>query len=232
MINVVCVHVGDYCGRGTEYVQRFFDGIEKHLGQNYRPWCITDYEKPLPSYVLPIFADPGIKSWWAKIALFRPDNGLPKGERVLYFDLDTVITGDLSDIANYRGKFAMLRDFYFKGNLNSGLMAWEAGTLDHLWRVWDRCGRPQFHPGGDQAWIEEIQETADLWQDFIPNQIFSWKTECQDGVPENARVVCFHGKPRPHETELWSNADDTTGRVRTLSGNLPEEVSEGEQARC
>jgi hypothetical protein len=229
MINVVCAHVGNYCDRGTEYVQRLFDGIDKHL-YTYRPWCITDNPAMIPDGIRTIEADPCVQGWWNKISLFRPGI-LPKGERVLYFDLDTIIKGDLSDIANYRGKFAMLRDFYFKGNLNSGLMAWEAGTMDHLWRVWDRCGRPQYHPGGDQAWIEEIQETADLWQDLIPNQIFSWKTECRDGVPSNARVICFHGQPRPHETELWSSTDDTTGRVRALSGNLPEEVFEGKQAR-
>jgi hypothetical protein len=230
LINVVCVHVGNYCGRGIEYVERLFDGVDKHL-LTFRPWCITDNRVMITPGIRTIEADEGAIGWWNKIALFRP-GVFPRGERCLYIDLDTIITGDLTDIADYRGKFAMLRDFYFKGNANSGLMSWEAGTLDHIWRVWDRCGRPQFHSLGDQGWIEQIEPGADLWQDMLPGQIASYKVDCQNGVPADTRVVCYHGKPRPHETELWSSTDDTAGRVRTLSDNLPEEVSEGEQARC
>lgn len=203
MINIVCVHVGDYCGRGAEYVERLFTGIWQNLKPEIEcnSWCITDNPKmvaDINAFIVPIKPDPAVEGWWNKIALFRPGI-FPKGERVLYFDLDTVIKGGLSDIAAYTGKFAMLRDFYFKGNMNSGLMAWEAGTMDHIWRVWDRCGRPQTDPGGDQAWIEAIQPTADLWQDIIPNQIVSYKVDCQNGIPDNTRVVCFHGQPRPHE---------------------------------
>ncbi len=201
-LNVVCVHTGDYCGRGAEYVRRLLDGVAKHLKVPYTPWCLTDDAGmiPIEAETLPVPVD--VKGWWGKIELFRP-NFLPQGERCLYFDLDTIITGDLTDIAAYTGKFAALRDFYFKGNLNSAMMAWEAGTLDHIWRVWDRCGRPQFITGGDQAWIEQIQPEYDQWQELIPNQIFSYKIDCQNGVPDNARVVCYHGQPRPHETEMW-----------------------------
>ncbi len=201
-LNIVAVHVGDYCGRGEEYVYRLFNSIAKNLPLPHKLWCITDDASKIPEWVEPIEADPGVTGWWNKIALFRPDV-LPKGQRGLYLDLDTIITGDLVDVASYTGKFAMLRDFYFKGNANSGVMAWEAGTLDHIWRVWDRCGRPQTDPGGDQSWIESIQPEADLWQDNLPGQIISYKVDCQQGVPDNARVVCFHGEPRPHTTDLW-----------------------------
>jgi hypothetical protein len=198
-LNIVAVHVGDYCGRGREYLEKLFDGIDEHLPRStYKTWCITDDPKKIPGYLIPIAADVGVRGWWNKCALFRPGI-FPNGERVLYFDLDTIITGDLSDIAAYTGKFAALRDFNFKGNMNSGLMAWEAGTLDHIWRVWQRCGRPQFDPGGDQAWIEDMQPTADYWQEILPGQVVSYKVDCQQGVPDKARVVCFHGKPRPHE---------------------------------
>lgn len=204
MINVVCVQVGDYCGRGAEYVIKLITGISTHLNLPHRLWVITDYPQMFPhtetaiNSVTPIEPDVGVKGWWNKCALFRPGI-FPNGERVLYFDLDTIITGDLSDIAAYTGKFAALRDFNFKGNMNSGLMAWEAGTLDHIWRVWQRCGRPQFDPGGDQAWIEDMQPTADYWQEIMPGQVVSYKVDCQQGVPDKARVCCFHGHPRPHE---------------------------------
>ncbi len=200
-LNVVCVHVGNYCDRGPAYVQRLINGVTKNLS-DFKPWCVTDNPDLIPLGIETIEADVGAKGWWAKCSLFRP-GVLPQGERCLYFDLDTIITGDLTDIASYTGKFAALRDFYFKGNLNSAMMAWEAGTLDHIWRIWDRCGRPQFITGGDQAWIEQIQPEYDQWQELIPNQVFSYKLDCQNGVPDNARVICYHGQPRPHETVMW-----------------------------
>lgn len=212
MLNVVCVHVGDYCGRGAEYVANLFNGIAKHLPVPYKSWCVTDNPSGLLVDITAIEADPAVSGWWNKIALFRPGI-FPEGEQVLYFDLDTVITGDLTDIAEHRGKFAMLRDFYFKGNLNSGLMSWQAGSLDHIWRVWDRCGRPEFIAGGDQSWIEAVQPVADLWQEMLPGQIASYKVDCQNGIPDNTRVVCFHGQPRPHEVN-WLEGGHDDGNKR------------------
>ncbi len=212
MLNVVAVHVGDYCGRGREYVENLFDGISQNLPQPYKAWCITDDPSFLPPGVTPIEADAGAHGWWSKIALFRP-GALPQGEQCLYFDLDTIIVGGISDIAEYRGKFAALSDYYFKGNMNSGLMSWQAGALDHVWRVWDRCGRPQFDPGGDQSWIEAVQPTYDPWQEMLPGQIVSYKVDCQRGVPDKARVVCFHGRPRPHEVAFSTRKELADGNV-------------------
>lgn len=199
MINIACVHVGDYCGRGTEYVWRLLDGVAKHLPGEFKAWCVTDNPNAFEGGRLEaIEADPGAQGWWAKLSLFRP-GVFPMGEQVLYLDLDTVITGDLSDIAGYRGKFAMLQDFYFPGHVGSGLMSWQAGSLDHIWRVWDRCARPEFMAGGDQSWIETVQPYADFWQEILPGQVVSYKVDCADGIPTDARAVCFHGEPRPHQ---------------------------------
>jgi len=41
-------------------------------------------------------------------------------------------------------------------------------------------------------------------QDIVPGQLVSFKAQCSDGVPDDARVVFFHGLPRPHETALWN----------------------------
>ncbi len=201
MLNVVCVHVGNYCGKGKLYIRRLFDGMDRHLRGPAKYWCITDNASMVPTGIAPLEADKNVSGWWNKISLFRPGI-LPQGERVLYFDLDTIITGDLDDIAEYRGKSAILKDFYHPQHMNSSVMAWEAGALDHIWLAWDRSGRPQFDPRGDQRFIEAMQPKADSWQDMLPGQIVSYKVDCQQGVPKDARVVCFHGRPRPHEIDF------------------------------
>lgn len=202
MLNVVAVQVGNYCGRGAEYAQRLFDGFARHLPQTeYKFFCLTDDPKTLPPRVEPIEPDPGLNGWWNKLSLFKP-GVLPKG-RVLFSDLDAMPIGDLTAIASYQGPFAAIRDFYNHVHLQSALMAWEAGTMGHIWEGWNNEGRPQTDPGGDQVVIERWQGKADYWQDILPGQVMGFK-DCRrlGGIPSCARMICFHGRPRPHEIKF------------------------------
>jgi hypothetical protein len=203
MLNVVTVQVGNYCGRGSDYLTRLFSGFDSHLPKGkYKYHCITDDPGKLPCGVAPIEAPQDVSGWWNKIALFKPGS-FPKGERVLFSDLDAMIIGSLEQIVAYQGTFAAIRDFYNLRSLQSCLMAWEAGTCDHIWQAWEQSGRPQFDPKGDQAFIEAMRGKADYWQDMLPGQIVSFK-DCQKlgGVLPTARIVCFHGRPRPHEVNF------------------------------
>ena len=202
MLNIVTVQVGNYCDRGEEYVRRLYEGFDKHLGDTeFKFWCLTDDPLSLPLCVEPIEAEPGIRGWWNKISLFKPGL-LPRG-RILFSDLDAIATGDLTEIANYKGKFAAIRDFYNMIHIQSCLMAWEAGTMDHIWQAWDAAGKPQFDPRGDQAFIEVMQGNCDYWQDMLPGHVVSYKQMRRlGGVPQHVRLVCFHGRPRPHEVNF------------------------------
>ena len=53
-------------------------------------------------------------------------------------------------------------------------------------------------PKGDMAVFEQFyRNTADRWQDVVPGQVVSYKVHCAKGVPPGARIICFHGQPRP-----------------------------------
>lgn len=171
----------------TEYVERLKDGVETHLpGADW--CCLSD----VPEVATEALTD-DLPGWWSKLELFRP--GLFSG-RVLYFDLDTVITGDLSEIASYSGPFAALEDFYTPSSIGSGVMAWEAGHADHLYTKW----RGQKPNGGDQTWIMRQMGHIDRLQNLYPGQIASYKAHVR-AQRRKARVVCFHGRPRPHEVK-------------------------------
>ena len=60
-----------------------------------------------------------LRGWWNKLYLFKP--GVLEG-RVLYIDLDTVIVGDLDPLAQYDGRFAILRDLFRPQHYGSGVM--------------------------------------------------------------------------------------------------------------
>lgn len=159
--------------------------------------CLTD------RHILGVTCRPytrGWPGWWAKMALFDP--ALP-GD-FLFMDLDTVISGSLSDILAV-DKLTLLRDFYrdgkkLKEGLGGGLMYLPDAVRKQVWDFW--MTNPQLHmrmyPRGDQFLFERFWlNTAARWQDVVPGQVVSWKVHCGKGVPPDARLVAFHGQPRP-----------------------------------
>ena len=57
---------------------------------------------------------------------------------------------------------------------------------------------------GDQGWINMYRPSMDYFQDFFPNEVVSYKAHCVGNnnkvtVPKKAKIICFHGRPRPHE---------------------------------
>ena len=184
-LRIVCVNAGDYLGRGDEYVAHLESGLERHV------------TGPFTFDVL----NSGPSNWWAKLELFRPGR-FPAGERILYFDLDTVICGPIDDLIAYDGPFTMLDDWMGVTPMNSSVMSWTAGECDHIWNAWVEAGKPT-DSQGDQAWIGRCVPDALRWQELFPDRLVSFKAHCSTGVPADARAICFHGEPRPHLTELW-----------------------------
>lgn len=184
-----------------EHVGALARQIEQHLpGADIA--CLSDVD--VPCQRIPLQHDwPG---WFAKMELFRPDiDGT-----ILYMDLDTVIVGDLSEIASV-ARLTMLSDFYKPKRPASGVMLLPEQYRAEVWRQWTinparsmaMCGTL-----GDQLFIGKMCPHAQRWQDVVPGQIVSYKAHVRaktghrfdkgnGNVPSNARIICFHGKPRP-----------------------------------
>ncbi len=209
MLIIACVKQGDKFG--PEYPTRLYEGVQRHLSLEHEFICFTDNPVPgVPCRPLPA----PLAGWWSKLGLFQP-GVFEKGDRVLYFDLDTLIVDSIDDIAGYTGPFAVLRDFYHADHQQSSVMAWpvteigsavmawtphEAAYL--IWNHWWHQGCP-VTPRGDQAWIEKMMPKAEKWQDLFPGRMVSFKVHCKLGVPDGASVINFHGYPRPHECRGW-----------------------------
>lgn len=195
MLTVACVlkSGGVYT---AEWVAKLRAGVAANLDRDHRFLCLTDMRVPC-SYVPLDMRWPG---WWSKIELFR----LPPP--VLYFDLDTLICGDISeaaDIALSTPHLVMLENFYRPGKTGSGVMAWS--NSDQTMELYRRfVADPDLHitrhrVGGDQEYIDENAEPIRLWQDALPGQFVSYKKHVRRGtgaIPEGARVVCLHGNPK------------------------------------
>ncbi len=161
--------------------------------------CLTDANLP---HVDTRPLKHGWPGWWAKMEMFDP---ALTGD-FWYFDLDTVIRGSLKDFEAVRD-LAMLRDFYrdgvkYREGLGSGIMFLPERDRRMVWD--DFIVQPQLamafnRAGGDQRFLETLYlHRAARLQDLLPGQIVSWKVHCAgDVVPPDARVVAFHGQPRP-----------------------------------
>lgn len=210
MLTIACVlrSGGHY---DSEYVDRLRRGVEQHLS-GARFVCLSDVDVSCQRIPL----KHGWPGWWSKLELFRPDI---EGD-LLTLDLDTMIAGDLSDIAGV-GKLTVLHDFYAKTlqdgsarlRKNTGVMYLPHADRACIWNEWIK--NPEAHMArcgnrGDGMMITELYgDRAQCWQDVLPGQVVSYKChvrpsqharETGDGtVPANARVVCFHGEPRPRD---------------------------------
>lgn len=228
MLHICCIRAGE--AFSPAYVDILFDSVSRNLAEGFEGdfTVFTDQPDTYADGVIvrPLPAD--LPGWWSKLALHK-DWLFPHGDRVIFFDLDTVITGRLDELAAYDGQFATLKDFYRPDGLQSAVMAWKAGETSDIWRSYEAAGCPQDDPGGDQAWIEcGHLENAVRLQDQFPGLFVSYKADnLQNHPPAKASVVVFHGKPRPHEVltgwvpQVWkvggmSRADlDTVCNVET-----------------
>lgn len=227
MINFVCVKWGTLYG--PEYVNILYDMVRRNLSAETegRFICFTDDPHGLDAGIKTKELPLGLVGWWNKLALFAPDM-FPAGERVIYLDLDTVITSGLDDIIKYEGDFAILRDFYRPNGWQSSFMAWRAGFGYHIWEEFNKQGRPNID-GGDQIFIERTVQYADIWQDMFPGSFVSYKVHAKYQIPKTASVVIFHGHPRPHEVttgwvpEIWKIGGGSALELKSV-GNTNEEI--------
>lgn len=181
---------------GGEYRPEHVDRIRRQCaehapGVEFR--CLTDGDG----------LSHGWPGWWSKMEAFRLSGP------VLYLDLDTTVRGPLQPLLDAAAAhdFIALRDFNpHMRDMGSGLMAWR-GDLRWLYQrfaaapdtAMASCQSRRWF--GDQGFIDRNIGPRAYWQDLLPGAVVSYKKHCRAGVPDGARVVCYHGKPRPWEVE-------------------------------
>lgn len=200
-VNIVSVRVGEKYS--ADYVLKLHDQIGRNLSTvEQTHWCLTDRPDELPEGITAIPANPDLPGWWAKLYLFSRDMPWSEGDRILYMDLDTVITGRLEDLAETKG---ILRDKYWP-MFSSALMVWDHGEHRKVWDLFKPAMMtapgpfPELYPkgnpnGGDQEVITALDPDWPL----LPSH---WARSYLDALlwpPEGCKVVMFHGeKNKPH----------------------------------
>lgn len=181
----------------SDHVYALVDGLLEH-NMDAQVVCLTDVEFCHPR-VKTIPLQHGWNGWWSKMELFRP--GVCEGP-TLYLDLDTAVVGSLSGLS-IEG-FTMLPNVYRPGDFGSGIMAWQESP-HHIYEAFSK--RPEYYMAqyrttakwGDQGFI---RDHLGYKPRVFGSEFRSYKAHCKSRVPENTKVVYFHGKPRPWEVQL------------------------------
>lgn len=222
MLNIVCVLKtgGDYDKR---YVFALLNACRKHINEDFELICFTDDENFLKDpdegsissqvgldkkilFSL-IRLEQGYLGWWSKFEIFR-NEGLN-----LYFDLDTVILSDLTEVINViKGlkeneffgmkKFNPLR-WENEGMFTSGVMGWN-GDFRFLYDEFDSIDKDKNIYHGDADVIFKMLKHRNIQIKYLQDEfkgLYSYKWHCKVAVPTDAKIICFHGKPRPHQVE-------------------------------
>lgn len=210
MLTVVCVYRSGGIYNET-WVAALAKQVRRFLKEDYRFVCLTD--KPYEVQALGIETETlqtNWSGWWSKVELFR--EGLFQ-DRVLYLDLDVIITGPLERLVQSASGFTGCDDFYVPGTLNSSVMSWRgdysilyelmlSNASDIKVKFENRSSSGNF---GDQGYIEAVIRNLGKRIEFFPSEyVVSWKKAARYSIPTAASVVAFHGKPKMPDANGWA----------------------------
>ncbi len=186
------------------WVEKLKNGVARNLTIPHKFVCLSDVEVPCER--IPIEVDwPG---WWPKILLFKP--GLITGPTV-FFDLDTVITGNLDGLARIPQYFAVLKNFFQPDMIGGGMFWFSGENVPHV--IYEKFAKMpkayiEHHKRerngtyvGDQGFIYDVlgNEIPRINNHF--QGIYGYKYHCRVKLPKDAKIVCFSGHPRPNEVK-------------------------------
>jgi hypothetical protein len=133
--------------------------------------------------------------WWAKMEIY--DTSRLAGD-VMFFDLDTLVIS----MPEMPTVTTVLTDFGDPSVIGSGLMYLTEADRVRIWQAFIKSPNAsmaahQKWPAGDQGFILPYLKHAQRWQNIA--KVYSYKFH---GIPEDAEIICFHGKPRPWSLNL------------------------------
>ncbi len=138
---------------------------------------------------------------YPKLLLWRGDMAATLGHRALYLDLDCVVVGNLATLVDRDEDVVLWRDPGKRARYNTSLVLFRPGRHPEIWDGF----RPGWHhrgargPGTDQAWVGRVLGSGvATWGP--EDGVYSYKRDLKQGdLPSDARVVFFHGTPKPWE---------------------------------
>lgn len=189
MLNVVCIKASSKYG--PEYVNNLFHMVKRFLPIPHEFICFCGSSEGIDPGVECRPLPDDLEGWWNKISLFKSNIGLEG--KMLFLDLDVVIVDDITPLATYDADFVIIKDWWHD-EYNSSVFLLKIGARDHIWDKFNPH-EPMSVGANDQDFLTKILPEEKTWP---PEWIVSFKENCAKGIPPDARIVVFHGRPKPH----------------------------------
>jgi hypothetical protein len=184
------------------------DMVARNLG-DHRFRCLSDRSR---SGIDCTITGTGWPGWWSKLELFLVAKG-----PTLYLDLDTVVVDELTPLLSRSLSMPANWAQSGHGGCQSSVMSW-SGDYSAIAKAFNprllhepesgnygRYGDKRLW--GDQEFITEQMGEPRSYAAYgvtAMRGVVSYKYHCRQGLPEGARVVCFHGTPKPSEvSDSW-----------------------------
>lgn len=203
--------------------------ISRNCTVPYRYTCVTDDPSGIDTRrirVLPLQDDnlgaipnpsnPRNPSCFRRLRIFHPQAEALFGRRIFSVDLDIAVVADLAplvdrseDFVMWGGQFIQPRVSRLYNWYNGSLMLLTAGTRAQVWNDFEPARSPGLANkagcgGSDQGWIAFRlgQGEATFGQ---CDGVYSYRNHilpAGGALPQNARVVVFHGRLDPWSAEV------------------------------
>ena len=143
MINIVCLKWGTRYS--ADWVNRLYIMVKRNYNQEFKFWCCTENPVDIQPKVniIPLHTY-DLEKWWWKLWFFSKE--FPVKGKCLYFDLDTIIQNDITDLVNYNADnphFIKGSVWYRAGinldtayRINSSVILWNTETIDN--NIWEK----------------------------------------------------------------------------------------------
>lgn len=215
---------------GIEYVACLAAAIKRYMPGfiNYQTYCITDQPDRVHGVQNVLFKDyllnrlddkfnrsniVLLNGWWAKLFIFN--RAVMSNEPILYFDLDTVIGGDLGpliEVCFLMNRFLILENFTklaghtnWPCNYGSAMMYIPGGWGNFVWQSFikeDFVKNIEENPKGDQQYIERVCPGAAYFQNVLPPNYVIGRRQFKERRPKETAIFVFAGQHKPHNTNL------------------------------
>lgn len=237
-VNIICLKWGRTYS--SEFVNKLYRGVAKHLKRPFRMFCFTDDPAGVDPAVEcrplePLVVVPQLRNnVMQKIALLHSHTGLTGP--TLFLDLDVIIMGNLDELFDYEpDRFCIIHNWVpWRKQLlrsrpdigNSSVFRFMPGRCDH---ALERFVKDPGHAFNDypteQAFMTDcMRDRKAYWPE---DWVHSFKHHCRPIFPLNLlltprvkpgiRVLVFHGRPNPDEAIAGYR-----GRLRHTSRPVPQ----------
>ncbi len=226
--NAICLKFGTLYGpqyvnrlyagivRHADGPVRFFCMTDDATGLDTGISVLPLPHEPFHDRMFALMKAKGYRAPFQKISMFRPDLIPDLDGPLLVFDVDVAITGPIGPLRDYLpGKIAMRRAWNEGGSRNTlGHGSVEKIEPKRHRYLYDfMASDPEtaidFSFGSEQTYTSRLAERHGDFVTYPDEWIVSFKYDCRPArplnlllepqLPKDARVVCFHGRPKIEE---------------------------------